>query len=245
MRPLSASKLLSVWERAARQPPVDRALLLLGAACPEQTAEELAQLPIGRRDSLLIALRESTFGPQFVSQLICQKCGERLQLAFKVSDIGVAQETENAGPLTLNADGYEVLFRLPNSEDIRAVTVTADADDSDAEQLLLERCLLRATKDGAEQLAAELPPSVAEIVVDGMAEADPQSVPLSLACAACSHKWFVAFDIVSYFWSEVNAWASRILREVHLLASTYGWREGDILAMSPLRRQSYLEMIGG
>ena len=243
MRPLSASKLLSVWERASRQPPLERALLLLGAACPEQTAEELAQLPIGRRDSLLIVLRESTFGSQFVSRLICQKCGERLELAFKVSDIGVAPETENGGPLILNAEGYEVLFRLPNSEDIRAVTVMVDADS--AEQLLLERCLLRVTKDGAEHSAAELPSSVVEVVVNGMAEADPPSAPLSLACAACSHKWFVGFDIVSYFWSEVNAWASRMLREVHLLASTYGWREEDILAMSPWRRQSYLEMIGG
>jgi hypothetical protein len=244
MRPLSASKLLSVWERASRQPPVERALLLLGAACPEQTAEELAQLPIGRRDSLLMAVRESTFGSQFVSRLICQKCGERLELAFKVSDIGVAQETENAGPLTLNVDGYEVLFRLPNSEDIRVVTVAVGAD-SEPEQLLLGRCLLRVTKDGADQSAAELPPSVVEMVVDRMAEADPQSVPLSLACAACSHKWSVGFDIVSYFWSEVNAWASRTLREVHLLASTYGWREDDILAMSPWRRQRYLEMISG
>jgi len=86
---------------------------------------------------------------------------------------------------------------------------------------------------------------VIEMVVDGMAEADPQSGPLSLTCAACNHKWFVGFDIVSYFCTEINAWASRMLREVHLLASTYGWRENDILAMSPWRRQSYLEMIGG
>lgn len=244
MRPLSASKLLSVWERASRQPPVERALLLLGAACPEQTAEELARLPIGHRDSLLIALREWTFGSQFVGRLSCQKCGERLELAVKVSDIRVAQETENVETLSVNADGYEVLFRLPNSEDIRAVTVAVDAD-SEPEQLLLGRCLLRVTKNGAEQSPAELPPAVVEMVVDGMAEADPQSVPLSLACAACSHKWSVGFDIVSYFWSEVNAWAGRMLREVHLLASTYGWREADILAMSPWRRQSYLEIIGG
>lgn len=245
MRPLSASKLLSVWERASRQPRVERALLLLGAACPEQTAEELWRLSIGQRDSLLIALREGTFGSQFVSRLPCQKCGERLELTFKVSDIRVAQETETATALTLSADGYEVQFRLPNSEDISAVTDAADADN-DPERLLLRRCLVRVTRDGTERPADELPPLVVETVVDRMAEADPQSeLQLSLACAACSHKWLVSFDIVSYFWSEVNAWANRILREVHLLASTYGWREDDILAMSSWRRQSYLEMIGG
>lgn len=244
MRPLTASKLLSVWERASRQPPVERALLLLGAACPEQTAEELARLPIGQRDSLLVALREWTFGSQFVSRLLCQKCGERLELVFKVSDIRVAREPETAAALTLNADGYEVLFRPPNSEDIRAVTGVVDAD-SDPEQLLLRRCVLCVTKDRAEQSADELPRAVIDMVVEGMAEADPQAIPLSLACAACSHQWLIDFDIVSYFWSEVNAWANRILREVHLLASRYGWREDDILAMSPWRRQSYLEMTGG
>lgn len=240
MHALSASKLLNAWERGSRQPPVERALLLLGTACPEQTPEELAQLSIGRRDSLLLDLRERTFGSQFVSRLVCQKCGEQLELAFKVSDIDVADEMNDAETLTLNSDGYEVMFRLPNSEDVRAAT----AANGDREQLLFQRCLLRVTKDGVEQLAAELPAPVVEMVVDRMARADPQSVPLSLVCAACSHKWFMGFDIVSYFWSELNAWASRMLQEVHVLASTYGWRENDILAMNPWRRQSYLEMIG-
>jgi hypothetical protein len=242
MRPLTASKLLSVWERASRQPPVERALLFLGAACPETTAEELAQLPIGERDSLLVTLREWTFGSQLVSRLVCKKCGERLELSLKISDVRIVREVEAAAALTVNADGYEVVFRLPNSEDVKAVTRAAV--DSDPEQSLLRRCVLRVTKDGAEQSAAELPGTMIDRVVEGMAAADPQSSPLLLACAACSHQWQVGFDIVSYFWAEVNAWANRILREVHVLASRYGWREDDILAMSAWRRQSYLEMIG-
>jgi hypothetical protein len=243
MRPLSASKLLSAWERGSGQPPVERALLLLKAGCPEQTTEQLAQLSIGRRDSLLMNLREGTFGSRFVSQLICKKCGERLELAFNVSDIDVAPQGEDTETLTLNADGYEVVFRLPNSQDVRAATARNDAG-SDHEQLLFQRCMLRVTRDGVEDSVAGLPSLLVEMVIECMAKADPQSEPLSLVCAACSHKSFVAFDIVSYFWSEINSWASRILREVHLLAVNYGWREDDILAMNPWRRQSYLEMIG-
>jgi hypothetical protein len=49
--------------------------------------------------------------------------------------------------------------------------------------------------------------------------------------------------VVSFFWMEVESWAYRILRQVHALASAYGWSEGDILAMSPWRRQFYLEMV--
>jgi hypothetical protein len=33
-----------------------------------------------------------------------------------------------------------------------------------------------------------------------------------------------------------------MLYDVHALASAYGWREADVLAMSPMRRQVYLEL---
>jgi hypothetical protein len=52
----------------------------------------------------------------------------------------------------------------------------------------------------------------------------------------------MGFDIEEYFWVEVAARAMRILREIHILARAYGWREADILAMSTRRRQAYLEL---
>ena len=70
-------------------------------------------------------------------------------------------------------------------------------------------------------------------------------MPLSLSCPDCGHCWDVPFDIVSYFWGELHVWAQRVLREVHTLASAYGWREADILGLSPLRRELYLQMVGG
>jgi hypothetical protein len=36
-----------------------------------------------------------------------------------------------------------------------------------------------------------------------------------------------------------------MLVEVHKLASAYGWREADILAMSATRRSMYLNIING
>ena len=78
-----------------------------------------------------------------------------------------------------------------------------------------------------------------------MAEADPQAdVQLALVCPACGHTWQATFEIVSFLWAELSAWAERTLADVHALASTYGWREADILAMSARRRQRYLELAG-
>jgi len=69
-------------------------------------------------------------------------------------------------------------------------------------------------------------------------------VRLDLACPSCGHLGQAIFDISAIFWAEISAQARRLLREIHLLASAYGWREADILAMSARRRQAYLEMIG-
>jgi hypothetical protein len=78
-----------------------------------------------------------------------------------------------------------------------------------------------------------------------MAEIDPQSdMQIALTCPACSQQWSAPFDIVSYLWIEINAWAVRLLHDIHRLATAYGWREADILALSPMRRQFYLELIG-
>jgi hypothetical protein len=65
-----------------------------------------------------------------------------------------------------------------------------------------------------------------------------------MSCPACQHEWLAMFDILSFFWTEIEAWAYRTLRQVHTLASAYGWREADVLAISAWRRQRYLEMVG-
>jgi hypothetical protein len=84
-----------------------------------------------------------------------------------------------------------------------------------------------------------------DAVIARMAEADPQAdVQLDLSCPACRHRWLAVFDIVSFLWSEIDASARRTLQDVHRLATAYGWREPDILALTPWRRQVYLEMAG-
>lgn len=243
MRTVSAPELLDVWERGNVQSSVNRALSLLSAACPEASADSLTKLNICERDARLLTLRERTFGSQLIGIATCPDCRERLELTFDVADIQVTSESGPTGELTIDASGYDVRFRLPNSLDMDAI---ADHKDVDlARKELLESCLLSVDYNGEEISPDHLPASLVEAIVDRMAEADPGAdVQLALSCPSCGHQWHETFDIVSFFWSEINAWAYRTLREVHVLALAYGWREADILAMSPWRRQFYLEMVG-
>lgn len=228
-------------------------------------------MSIGQRDALLLTLRELTFGSELVSVASCPACNEALELSFQAAEIRVAAKTNEAKNLddfaetaaatpaeaavdvcandevgevlAIHLKGYEVLCRLPNSLDLAALAGSKDVQRS--QQVLLERCVLSARHLDEEINVAELPAEIFAAVASQMEAADPQAdVQLNLSCLSCGHSWQAAFDIESFFWSELQVWAERLLRDVHQLARAYGWHEADILAMSPHRRQIYLEMLG-
>lgn len=241
MRALSPPEILEVWERGLSLTPVERVLILLAAASREP-ADAVAQLSVGQRDARLLLLRDCTFGSQLTSVVTCPVCGERLELNLDTADLRTGGGAESHAALSLSVAGYEVRFRVPNSVDVMAIAECQDADD--ARQRLLERCLSTCERDGEPVAAGGLPTEVVAAVAERMASADPQGdVQLPLACSQCGHQWRAGFDIGPFFWSEINAWAHRTLREVHTLASVYGWRETDILTMSAWRRQFYLNCI--
>lgn len=242
MKGLTAANLLTVWEQGLSQSKAQRGVLLLMAACPDQSPDQLAQLSIGQRDSHLLTLREQTLGSNLVSVLNCPNCGNTLELNFAVSDIRQPPLLESASGLLLATEDYEIEFRLPNSLDLRAVEQISDV--SQAAQQILERCILSVHYQGQSVLLDHIPTHVNQALLEKMEQVDQQAdIQLDVSCPDCNHQWQAPFDILSFFWQELTAWAQRILQDVHLLASAYGWREADILAMSPQRRQFYLEMI--
>jgi hypothetical protein len=115
-----------------------------------------------------------------------------------------------------------------------------------AQRLLLTRCLKAVQHAGQAVMVADLPAAVVDAVVERMATADPQAdVQFALTCPQCEQQWQATFDIAVWLWNEITVWAQRVLREVHTLASAYGWREVDILSLSPWRRQHYLNLVNG
>jgi hypothetical protein len=242
MRPLSAYDLLRVWEVGEDQHPLDRALTLLAVACPEQTWDELAALSVGQRDARLLALREWTCGPRLNGFAECPRCAKGLEFEVAAADLRVAAELDaEEEARELVTDGLALRFRLPDSRDLAALL--GCQDPAVARSLLVRRCVLEASRDGESVAVGELPAEAIAGLAQRMAECDPQAeVQLDLRCPICDHRWQALFDIVAFFWAELAAQAKRLLREVHTLAQAYGWREADILDMSPRRRQFYLEM---
>ena len=233
MAGLTAAQVVRIWERGAALDQTERPLAVLAEAAPGASHGELASLSIGRRDRRLLALREATFGPRFQALGSCAQCGERLELAFSAADVHAeADEVEPPGPLNLGESAFEI--RLPDSTDLAAARQCSTI--AVARQALARRCLGSAP----EFVPDELIPEIARRLEASDPGAD---ITLGASCPACSTRSELVFDIASYFWTEIEAEALRLFRDVDRIAQSYGWREADILALSRFRRHAYLELL--
>lgn len=245
MQAFTTRRLLAAWESGIAEPNLTtRALALLAAAYPDASRAALAQLQIGERDRRLLAMREQVFGKRLAGLAVCPGCESRMEFVFSVTDIVIPpiHEGNTVEPQNLCREQYEVAFHVPTSLDLAAVQDLDGFDDRN--KLLLEQVVDSATFGGNPVAAAELPQRIVAELDERLGEVDPLGdVRLNLVCGACNEEWQTFFDIASFLWTEIHAWAIRLMREIHCLARAYGWHEADILAMSPWRRQRYLEMM--
>lgn len=240
MRIPSQSELVRVWERASGRSSVERALILLGA-CWEEPREQLAALSIGQRDRRLLELYRGLFGTYLDAFATCPACSEPLEYQLTVEGLLTLHE-KPMKELVVESDNVRVALRAPNSFDLEALEACADVDL--AKNLLLERCVVSATAGGESIAPWALPESVIEQIDAKLAEAEEQAeLTIQLQCSVCAHTWQVLLDVERFLWLKISALARRLLGEVHMLASAYGWSETDILSLGPARRQFYLDMV--
>jgi len=237
---LSAAELLQAWETALPQRPLERALTLLAAAFPYVPRDELLQQALGRRNAQLVELRASLFGSAITGLADCPQCGERISLEFDLDDL--RSDVPLLATQVVTIDDFSVTCHVPGTHDLLLI---ANVAPDEMRERLLRHCLETARRGDQPFPIDQLPAHVLDHIAHTLAEVDPQAdVQMALACPACGHAWQVSFDIAGFLWAEINAWAQRMLHDNHVIASAYGWRESEILALSPWRRQRYLELIG-
>ena len=238
MRSPGSDELLALWERGLGQTAVARGLALLELVHPDMDAEAAADLSIGVRDGLLLDLRELLFGQTITGLVECPSCGDTLETEMAT---GGLRAIPADAPLEIRREDYALSLRLLTSRDQMAAERIGPEERW---RLLLVRCIASVSRSGEPAPVERLPAEVIAAVEDRLAELDPQAdVQLALSCPACGHRWQATFDILSFLWTELGEWAARTLRDVHRIASAYGWSERDILALSLARRRHYLGMI--
>jgi hypothetical protein len=242
VQPLSAAEIVQLWEWGQDKHPVDRALALLTLALPELEAEQIADLSVGQRNLCLLLLRRQMFGPVLNGYAECIHCGEKIEFDVAVSALLLPEPPQQQLHLTLA--GYELQCRLPTSRDLAAL---APCDDVEAVRRgLVRRCVTAARNEGQTIAADDLPDQAIAELAAAVAARDPQAdMSFALTCPACGQGWAAPFDIGAFFWTELGDRVKRLLYDVHLLAQAYGWSEADVLAISPTRRQTYLDWVIG
>ncbi|HBL28852.1 MAG TPA: phage baseplate protein [Acidobacteria bacterium] len=245
MGALSARDLLLVWERAERRRPAERAQMLFAAACPELEDDALAAVPLGRREACLFRLYQETFGTGLDLATPCPHCGETLEISIGIDALGLGLDDGASAEAVEIEDGpLRLCLRPLGGGDLAAAAGCADVEA--ARRLLAGRAVLEATRDGEGVDPFDLTDAEVELISRALAALDPQAeILLDLDCPGCGHAWQALLDAADCLWHEIDAAARRLLREVHLLARSYGWREADILAMSAVRRRRYLEILAG
>jgi hypothetical protein len=235
--------LLDVWDEGKAAGIHHRARLLTSVAMPNAQAGGIPTLPVGRRDAVLLGFREAVFGPRINAVATCPHCRETVEIDFAVRDILVDSDREPGNVFEMEIGEFRVAVGLPTAEDLEGAARQPDLESS--RSYLFDRCVTRVLH-GTEPVAlAGLPEALLTAVSEQMEQLDPQAnVRFPLCCPACEGEWESAFDIVTFLWSEVEAWAKRTLIEVHSLAAAYGWTESEILGLKPWRRRFYLSLVG-
>lgn len=187
-------------------------------------------------DAVLIFIRSVEFGYQLRAETVCPSpsCRRRIDVSFGLD--GYLSSNQPAVPrgLTAAGDGWyrlrelPALFRLPTAGDLIAAL-----PEVDPASFLYEACIQPQPAPASCRLQLERAMSV---MAPNLAR------DLQVACPECGDSISVRFDPLDYTLRELRGPAADVHEEVHILASTYHWREADILALPRQRRTAYVEI---
>jgi hypothetical protein len=256
LRAVGAEDEAFLLEAADRLGPSQRASALL-ARCvvPDETngvdgSSLVARLTVGDREAALLHLRRLSVGDRVDCIVACPAagCGEAMEIEIAIGDLLVPPierpRREYRMQVELDGTPTEVRFRLPTTADLEAVAEAARVDPEDGATVLLGRCVRSISRGGRAVPVESLDEPARDAIAGAMAERDPQAeIELELSCPSCGHGFSVLLDAGTYLLQELDARAARLLEDVHALALHYHWSEPEILALSPARRERYLELL--
>jgi hypothetical protein len=236
----SSEQLLRALEGALDEQVLRRGAGLL-AGYRSEDVDAVAGWSVPARDAALYDLRRELFGDRAVALAACPRCQEQLEVPLDLRALLPTREVSIPDPV--RADGFVATVRAPTTTDL--VEIQDAADEDVALAALTTACVesLRGP-DGQTCPVDDAPASIQTLARLRLAELlDDIDVELQVTCTACGCAFSAPFEIASFLLREVQAWASHLLHDIHVIAGAYGWDESTILALTPRRRQAYLDQI--
>ncbi len=229
---------LIVLEPAGR--PVTAMMRLAARVAVSAAGEPIAweELPATDLGAIALVIRQAWLGDTIRTQGYCADpaCREPMDIAFSISAyLGHHTPRPCRGVLSGGKAGWFELagggaaFRLPTIGDLQHAVSAPDP-----ELCLRQRCLDPAV----------IPAVVARRISRAMYALAPSlDGPVTARCLACDGDAVLQFDPLTYTLAELRYAAGDLYEQVHLLASTFGWPERDILLLPRRRRARYAALI--
>lgn len=231
MAPLSAAQLIALWEPSSAAPAHQRLEPLLAVLHP---GEAIDRDTLGARNRRLLALHAALGDGPIEARLRCDQCGTDNSFAVPAADILACPVPDPAVRVGIRVGSRRLTFRLPCMADLKAV---AACDPDEALGSIVARCTIGRGADAV--------PAAALARLSARFEAlDPAArIVVDLGCAECGSALRASVDLAEFVATAVDRLADQLQREIHLIASAYGWTEREILALPPSRRRRYVAMI--
>lgn len=225
----------------SRLQPLDGAIRLLRLAGSDGADRgEAADWPLASRDLALLQLAQDLFGDELACVATCPGCGELQEFELSASVVAKAIVPNDAE--TIRIDDWEIGV-VPLTSRLIAEAVTAGGLD-DVEVKLAKAAVEQVRRLGDESIVTPIPDQLIRRLIARIEAREAQGEALvAFACANCGNEWSDSFDAGSHLRERIDETAARLLREIATLARAFGWSERETLALPPVRRRAYVEMV--
>lgn len=206
-------------------------LVALAAAVAGHSQDTLAALPLAAWEERLLHLRGMLIGPVIEAEADCTACGTGNSLVFSASDL----PREPVVPPAL--DGTALRALRP------ADLIALEERSLQGEPAL---ALLLAAASGMDEADAAMRlegPDRDAVIAALESAASGLGIEIGSACTACGAAMVLPLDVATFVDGELRNRATRLMDEVHLIATAYHWSEDGILSLPFARRQGYLRRI--
>ncbi|NET40223.1 MAG: hypothetical protein F6K19_51205 [Cyanothece sp. SIO1E1] len=244
-RLLSNASILEIWEKGAALSGSQKSRLLLAVGYPQASVDLIDRSPLGAWNVALLRLREWQIGSNITLIDRCPECSETIEFVSSTNDLLAADS-----PPTYNSNkvlafrNWELTHRSLFGSDLIESETDQPTDPIDAGKSLIERTILKLTRNGNQANPRDMSASLWEKLASSISEYDSLSeIVFNLSCPKCGHNWESLFEPGEHLWIELSAKAKALLYEIHVLAIAYSWRESEILKLSDDRRAAYLSLI--
>ncbi|WP_309663773.1 hypothetical protein [Tabrizicola sp.] len=198
------------------------------------TGDLLRSLSTGTRAWLLAKAAAVTGRETGWFQAECQSCGAPFDIALRLADIPRGDPGDGFPVVTVPTSLGPRAFEVPNGWHEETL---ARNPGPDPRRRLVALLNLADTADRDAQNFSDVDLVAIETALDE--NAPDIGDRITATCPACSAETSAVIDPLAFALPR----SETILRETHLIARAYGWREAAILSLPSQRRQAYARLI--